>query len=63
MKIRIVHQLLREDGVWTVFSDGTQKLIPYSIDEEGREYVDLDANKELGDNPEVAFGNTVTLNP
>ncbi len=44
--MRIVMQVLRPDGIWTVFENGLEVLLPYKKDEKG-EYAELDPNKEL----------------
>ncbi|HDS5109350.1 ead/Ea22-like family protein [Klebsiella variicola] len=41
MKIRIVLQELKEDGVLTTYSNGHVEMLPYRIDENGEEYVEM----------------------
>lgn len=46
---RIVKQipLSSDAGILTIFDDDTIEIRPYTIDEEGQEYIDLDPNKEI----------------
>ena len=44
MKIRIVLQELKEDGVLTTYSNGHVEMLPYRIDENGDEYVEMFPN-------------------
>ncbi|MDX7660715.1 hypothetical protein SJQ33_28870, partial [Klebsiella quasipneumoniae] len=44
MKIRIVLQELKEDGVLTTYSNGHVEMLPYRIDENGEEYVEMFPN-------------------
>ncbi len=44
MKIRIVLQELKEDGVLTTYSNGHIEMLPYRIDENGEEYVEMFPN-------------------
>lgn len=44
MKIRIVLQELMEDGVLTTYSNGNVEMLPYLIDENGDEYVEMFPN-------------------
>ncbi|CAM7502258.1 hypothetical protein KLPMMA068B_21865 [Klebsiella pneumoniae] len=44
MKIRIVLQELMEDGVLTTYSNGHVEMLPYQIDENGEEYVEMFPN-------------------
>lgn len=41
IKIRIVIQELKEDGVLTTYSNGHVEIRPYLIDEKGEEYVEM----------------------
>lgn len=41
MKIRIVLQELKEDGVLTTYSNGHVEMLPYKIDGNGEEYVEM----------------------
>lgn len=41
IKIRIVIQELKEDGVLTTYSNGHVEIRPYLIDENGEEYVEM----------------------
>ncbi|MDT9477125.1 hypothetical protein M0N97_03325 [Escherichia coli] len=41
MKIRIVLQELKEDGVLTTYSNGHVEMLPYLIDENGEGYVEM----------------------
>ena len=41
MKIRIVLQELKEDGVLTTYSNGHVEMLSYRIDEDGDEYVEM----------------------
>lgn len=43
-KIRIVLQELKEDGVLTTYSNGHVEMLPYRIDENGEEYVEMFPN-------------------
>jgi hypothetical protein len=47
MKNRITHQIIRPEGIWTVYESGLQILKPYLLDEDGNEYASLDPNNEL----------------
>ncbi len=40
-KIKIVLQELKEDGVLTTYSNGHVEMLPYRIDENGEEYVEM----------------------
>lgn len=40
-KIRIVLQELKEDGILTTYSNGHVEMLPYLIDENGDEYVEM----------------------
>ncbi|HAT3816459.1 MULTISPECIES: hypothetical protein [Citrobacter freundii complex] len=44
MKVRIVLQELMEDGVLTTYSNGHVEMLPYLIDENGEEYVEMFPN-------------------
>lgn len=44
MKIRIVLQELKEEGVLTTYSNGHIEMLPYRIDENGEEYVEMFPN-------------------
>ncbi|HFF8567902.1 TPA: ead/Ea22-like family protein [Klebsiella variicola] len=44
MKTRIVLQELKEDGVLTTYSNGHVEMLPYRIDENGEEYVEMFPN-------------------
>ncbi|HBW4723310.1 TPA: hypothetical protein MNL24_002490 [Klebsiella pneumoniae] len=44
MKIKIVLQELKEDGVLTTYSNGHVEMLPYLIDENGEEYVEMFPN-------------------
>lgn len=41
MKVGIVLQELKGDGVLTTYSNGHVEMLPYLIDENGEEYVEL----------------------
>lgn len=41
IKIRIVLQELKEDGVLTTYSNGHVEMRPYLIDKNGEEYVEM----------------------
>ena len=41
MKVKIVQQELKEDGVLTTYSNGHVEMLPYLIDENGDEYVEM----------------------
>lgn len=41
MKVKIVQQELKEDGVLTTYSNGHVEMLPYLIDENGEEYVEM----------------------
>lgn len=41
MKVKIVQQELKEDGVLTTYSNGYVEMLPYLIDENGDEYVEM----------------------
>ena len=41
MKVKIVQQELKEDGVLTTYSNGHVEMLPYRIDENGDEYVEM----------------------
>lgn len=43
-KIKIVQQELKEDGVLTTYSNGHVEMLPYQIDENGDEYVEMFPN-------------------
>jgi hypothetical protein len=34
-------------GVWTEYEDGSLILVPYKVDADGCQYVDLDPNNEI----------------
>ena len=44
MENEIVKQELQPDGVLTTYADGQQELLPYRIDENGEEYVEMFPN-------------------
>lgn len=44
MKVRIVLQELMEDGVLTTYSNGHVEMLPYLIDENWEEYVEMFPN-------------------
>lgn len=44
MKVRIVLQELKEDGVLTTYSNGHIEMLPYRIDEKVEEYVEMFPN-------------------
>ncbi len=39
--LKIMEQILEEDGVVAVYSNGHREKVPYLIDAEGNEYVEL----------------------
>lgn len=43
-KIKIVQQELKEDGILTTYSNGHVEMLPYRIDENGEEYVEMFPN-------------------
>lgn len=43
-KVKIVQQELKEDGVLTTYSNGHVEMLPYQIDENGDEYVEMFPN-------------------
>ena len=44
MKVKIVQQELKEDGILTTYSNGHVEMLPYLIDENGEEYVEMFPN-------------------
>uniref|UniRef100_A0AB74UPI9 Uncharacterized protein n=1 Tax=Klebsiella phage Hope TaxID=3350564 RepID=A0AB74UPI9_9CAUD len=44
MKVKIVLQELEEEGVLTTYSNGHVEMLPYLIDENGAEYVEMFPN-------------------
>lgn len=40
-KVTIVFQELKEEGVLTTYSNGHVEMLPYRIDENGEEYVEM----------------------
>lgn len=44
---RIVRQELKPEGVLTTWQDGRVAMLPYQVDADGSEYVDLDPNREI----------------
>ena len=44
MKVKIVQQELKEDGILTTYSNGHVEMLPYLIDENGDEYVEMFPN-------------------
>lgn len=44
MKVKIVLQELKEEGVLTTYSNGYVEMLPYLIDENGEEYVEMFPN-------------------
>lgn len=45
--MRIVKQWLWPEGIMTEYEDGSLRLLPYKIDENGEKYADLDPNGEI----------------
>lgn len=45
--MRITSQMLTEFGLLTEYLDGSFELLPYLVDENGEEYVDLDPNRDI----------------
>lgn len=43
----IVAQFCKPNGVWTVYSNGLEVLLPYEIDENGNRYVELFPNEKV----------------
>ena len=44
MTVSILYQELKEDGVLTTYSNGHTEILPYLIDENGEEYVEMFPN-------------------
>lgn len=44
MKVKIVLQELKEEEVLTTYSNGHVEMLPYLIDENGEEYVEMFPN-------------------
>ncbi|QGZ00714.1 hypothetical protein A1p_00013 [Klebsiella phage VLCpiA1p] len=44
MRVKIVLQELKEEGVLTTYSNGHVEMLPYLIDENGEEYVEMFPN-------------------
>ena len=44
MKVKIVQQELKEYGILTTYSNGHVEMLPYLIDENGDEYVEMFPN-------------------
>lgn len=44
MRVKIVLQELKEEGVLTTYSNGYVEMLPYLIDENGEEYVEMFLN-------------------
>jgi len=49
MGVRVTEQRLLSNGVLTFYSDASCKLMPYLVDENGDEYVDLFPNSHEED--------------
>lgn len=49
--MRIIQQLLLEDGILQTLQDGTQRVIRYLVDENGEEYAELFPNESHQEQP------------
>jgi hypothetical protein len=47
MSDRVIQQHLAQDGVITTYADGRVLVLPYLVDEDGSEYVDIDPNNDV----------------
>lgn len=44
---RIAQQEAAPEGVLTTYEDGERVLLPYTVDQDGQRYMDLDPNKDV----------------
>jgi len=45
--MRIITQEMTDAGILTTFEDGTVKMLPHKISEDGRRFMDMDPNREI----------------
>ena len=59
MGIRVIHQRPTPDGIITTYANGHVKVLPYPVDENGDQYIELDPNNEF--HPEDTMNHSIEV--